>query len=171
MGVRRSAHTRLAPAAERQVIWHDLECGGYEADLALWRELAAESHDGSPADPILEVGAGTGYVALRMAKRVGPGGKVYANDLQPEMLDKLRQNAAKAGVVAFTEALAAEVAGEGVTVLCVSPGSVDTSLLARVAPGVKADMKPAEIARIVRFLASDDAGPSSGANLVVRGKH
>jgi SAM-dependent methyltransferase len=51
----------------------------------------------SPGMTVAEVGAGTGYVALRMAKRVGPGGKVYANDLQPEMLDKLRQNAAKAG--------------------------------------------------------------------------
>jgi SAM-dependent methyltransferase len=51
----------------------------------------------TPGMTVAEVGAGTGYVALRMAKRVGPGGKVYANDLQPEMLDKLRQNAAKEG--------------------------------------------------------------------------
>jgi len=50
-----------------------------------------------PGMTVAEVGAGTGYVVLRMAKRVGPGGKVYANDLQPEMLAKLRQNAAKAG--------------------------------------------------------------------------
>jgi SAM-dependent methyltransferase len=50
----------------------------------------------TPGMTVAEVGAG-GYVALRMAKRVGPGGKVYANDLQPEMLDKLRQNAAKEG--------------------------------------------------------------------------
>src|SRR6266849_248051 len=49
-----------------------------------------------PGMTVAEVGAGTGYVALRMAKRVGQGGQVYANDLQPEMLDKLRQNAAKA---------------------------------------------------------------------------
>jgi SAM-dependent methyltransferase len=51
-----------------------------------------------PGMTVAEVGAGTGYVALRMAKRVGTGGQVYANDLQPEMLDKLRQNAAKAGL-------------------------------------------------------------------------
>jgi cyclopropane fatty-acyl-phospholipid synthase-like methyltransferase len=50
-----------------------------------------------PGMTVAEVGAGTGYVVLRMAKRVGSGGKVYANDLQPEMLAKLRQNAAKAG--------------------------------------------------------------------------
>jgi precorrin-6B methylase 2 len=51
-----------------------------------------------PGMTVAEVGAGTGYVALRIAKRVGPTGKVYANDLQPEMLDLLRSNAAKAGV-------------------------------------------------------------------------
>jgi ubiquinone/menaquinone biosynthesis C-methylase UbiE len=39
---------------------------------------------------IADVGAGTGYMTLRMARRVGPAGKIYANDLQPEMLQKLR---------------------------------------------------------------------------------
>jgi len=51
-----------------------------------------------PGMTVAEVGAGTGYVALRMARRVSPGGKVYANDLQPEMLGLLRNNAAKAGI-------------------------------------------------------------------------
>ena len=46
---------------------------------------------------VADVGAGTGYMSLRLAKRVGPSGKVYANDLQPEMLRRLRENAAKAG--------------------------------------------------------------------------
>lgn len=42
---------------------------------------------------VADVGAGTGYFTLRIARRVGPEGKVYANDVQPEMLDKLRANA------------------------------------------------------------------------------
>jgi ubiquinone/menaquinone biosynthesis C-methylase UbiE len=42
---------------------------------------------------VADVGAGTGYMSLRMAHRVGATGKVYANDLQPEMLQKLRANA------------------------------------------------------------------------------
>ncbi len=47
---------------------------------------------------VADIGAGVGYMSLRLAKRVGPTGKVYANDLQPQMLDLLRQNAAKAGL-------------------------------------------------------------------------
>jgi ubiquinone/menaquinone biosynthesis C-methylase UbiE len=48
-----------------------------------------------PGMVVADVGAGTGYMTLRMARRVGPSGKVYANDVQPEMLRRLRQNAAK----------------------------------------------------------------------------
>jgi precorrin-6B methylase 2 len=51
-----------------------------------------------PGWAVAEVGAGTGYVSIKMARRVGPAGKVYANDIQPEMLSLLRENAAKAGV-------------------------------------------------------------------------
>ena len=43
-----------------------------------------------------DVGAGTGYMSLRMAKRVGPSGKVFSEDVQPAMLSRLRQNALNA---------------------------------------------------------------------------
>lgn len=49
-----------------------------------------------PGMVVADVGAGTGYFSLRMARRVGPMGKVYAEDVQPEMLHRLRQNAAEA---------------------------------------------------------------------------
>lgn len=63
-------------------------------------EREAEEHPDQALDAlklhagmtVAEVGAGTGYMSLRMARRVGPSGKVYANDLQPEMLQKLRAN-------------------------------------------------------------------------------
>lgn len=44
---------------------------------------------------VADVGAGSGYMTVKMAKRVGPTGKVYANDIQPEMLTLLRQRLAK----------------------------------------------------------------------------
>ena len=61
-------------------------------------EGALEALSLKPGMTVAEVGAGTGYVSLRMAQRVGPSGKVYANDLQPEMLTLLRQNASKKGL-------------------------------------------------------------------------
>jgi tRNA A58 N-methylase Trm61 len=47
---------------------------------------------------VAEVGAGTGYVSIKLARRVGSDGMVYANDLQREMLTRLHENADKAGV-------------------------------------------------------------------------
>jgi SAM-dependent methyltransferase len=46
-----------------------------------------------PGMNVGEVGSGTGYYALRIAKRIQPGGTFYANDLQPAMLELLRHNA------------------------------------------------------------------------------
>ena len=67
------------------MIWHDVECGSYAADLPLWRELAAEA-DG----PILDVGAGTGRVARDLAAR---GFDVHALDVDAVLLAALRDRA------------------------------------------------------------------------------
>jgi ubiquinone/menaquinone biosynthesis C-methylase UbiE len=71
-----------------------LERGERESEEAPEKALDALSLEKGMA--VADVGAGTGYFSLRMARRVGPEGKVYANDVQPEMLEKLRANAAKA---------------------------------------------------------------------------
>jgi SAM-dependent methyltransferase len=68
------------------VLWHDIECGAYDLDLPLWRELA--DHEGSP---VLDVGAGTGRVALDLARR---GHEVVALDRDPALLDALRERGA-----------------------------------------------------------------------------
>jgi ubiquinone/menaquinone biosynthesis C-methylase UbiE len=47
---------------------------------------------------VADVGAGAGYHSIRLARRVGPKGIVYATDLQVEMLRMLRTNAREAGV-------------------------------------------------------------------------
>jgi ubiquinone/menaquinone biosynthesis C-methylase UbiE len=44
---------------------------------------------------VADVGAGSGYFTLRLSKRVGPGGKVYAVEVQPEMMAILRRHVAK----------------------------------------------------------------------------
>jgi ubiquinone/menaquinone biosynthesis C-methylase UbiE len=46
-----------------------------------------------PGMQIGEIGAGTGFYALRIARRILPGGTVFANDIQPRMLELLRRKA------------------------------------------------------------------------------
>jgi len=67
------------------VVWHDVECGRYDADLPLWRELAA-----AEGGPVLDVGAGTGRVALDLARAGVP---VVALDREPELLAALEERA------------------------------------------------------------------------------
>ena len=43
-----------------------------------------------PGDAVADIGAGSGYITFRMARRVGPKGLVYAVDIQPEMLQIIR---------------------------------------------------------------------------------
>ena len=47
---------------------------------------------------VADVGAGAGYHSIRLARRVGPTGTVLATDVQPEMLEILKNNARDAGV-------------------------------------------------------------------------
>ncbi|PWU10226.1 MAG: SAM-dependent methyltransferase [Terriglobia bacterium] len=41
---------------------------------------------------VADIGAGVGYMSWRLAERVGPKGRVYANDIQPQMLEMLKKN-------------------------------------------------------------------------------
>ena len=88
-------------------------------------------------------------------------------------------SAAKAGMHGFTMALAREVAARGVTVNSVSPGYCETALVMAMPGEIRAGIvdkvpvgrlgKPEEIARTVAFLAADDAGFITGANIPVNG--
>ena len=85
---------RAVPVAD-PVIWHDVECAAYDADLALWRELAAAAEG-----PILDLGAGTGRVALDLAAR---GHDVTALDSEPELLRALAARARERDLRVRTE--------------------------------------------------------------------
>jgi SAM-dependent methyltransferase len=68
-----------------KAIWHDLECGSYTADLRFWRALAEKV-----GGPVLDVGAGTGRIALALAQ---DGHEVVAIDRDDELLSELRDRA------------------------------------------------------------------------------
>jgi SAM-dependent methyltransferase len=77
-------------------------------------------------DAVADVGAGTGFITVRLSRRVGPTGIVYANDLQPQMIAMLKQRLAK-------EKIANVVPVEGaVDDPKLADGSVDLELLVDV---------------------------------------
>lgn len=93
-------------------------------------------------------------------------------------------SAAKGGVIAFTKAIAREVAQHGIRVNCVCPGPTETPLLAenfgteeggKIIEAIKRGIpfrrlgRPEEIAAAVRFLASGDASYITGQVLSVNG--
>ncbi len=69
-------------------------------------ERAAEEQPGKALDAlnlkpgmtVADIGAGTGYMTLRIARRIAPSGHVYGVDIQPEMIRRLEANAARAGL-------------------------------------------------------------------------
>ena len=71
-------------------IWHDVECAAYLADVDVWRELAEET-----SGPILDLGCGTGRVALDLASR---GHDVTGIDTDPELVEALRVRARERGL-------------------------------------------------------------------------
>lgn len=71
--------------AARRAAWHDVECASYDADLPVWRALADER-----GGPVLDVGCGTGRVALDLAAR---GHQVVAVDADPELVAVLAERA------------------------------------------------------------------------------
>jgi 3-oxoacyl-[acyl-carrier protein] reductase len=100
-------------------------------------------------------------VSSVVGQRANPGQANYA--------------ASKAGLIAMTKTVAAEVARRSVTVNAVAPGLVDTDMtnglgdeLLKAVPARRAGT-PEEVAACVRFLASDDAAYVTGSVLTVDG--
>jgi SAM-dependent methyltransferase len=71
-------------------LWHDVECAAYTADLELWGVLADTARG-----PVLDLGCGTGRVALDLAAR---GHEVTGVDSEPELIDALRDRARERGL-------------------------------------------------------------------------
>jgi ubiquinone/menaquinone biosynthesis C-methylase UbiE len=58
-----------------------------------------------PGMVVADIGAGSGYYASRIAKRVGPAGRVYATDIQPGMIDLLDRRIKSEGLTNITTVL------------------------------------------------------------------
>ena len=71
-------------------------------------DLLLESLQLKPGMVVADIGAGTGYLSTRMAKAVMPGGKVLAEDVQPEMVRMLQDAVKKTGLTQIKPLLGAQ---------------------------------------------------------------
>jgi 3-oxoacyl-[acyl-carrier protein] reductase len=87
--------------------------------------------------------------------------------------------AAKAGVIGLTKSVARELASRNITVNCVAPGFIETDMTAKLNDEMKQSLlkqiplgslgQPEQIAKVVRFLATDEASYMTGQTLHVDG--
>ena len=108
---------------------------GYES--AYWLERNQRDAEEQPdqlvsqlklgrGEVVADIGAGTGYLSRRLAKAVGPAGRVAAVDVQPEMVALLRNLSARLGLTNITPVLGTVIDPELPT------ASVDQALLVDV---------------------------------------
>jgi 3-oxoacyl-[acyl-carrier protein] reductase len=104
------------------------------------------------------MGAGGGGRIVNIASLSG----VYATEKFPGLA---AYNVSKFGVIGLTEAIATEGRGLGISAVCLSPGAVDTEMLARANPELRAGLTPADVAELIVALLDSPLTAASGANI------
>jgi NAD(P)-dependent dehydrogenase (short-subunit alcohol dehydrogenase family) len=163
-----AARAATAEAVERLGGLDALVClaGGFRLtpiDEASWADFAAlidldyRTTVGAvlAALPHLGDGASIVTVGAKTAQAPGPRSSAYA--------------AAKAGVIAFSASLAAELRPRGIRVNCVLPGTIDTPANRESMPNAKTAnwVSPRQLGELVRYLASPESSPLTGAAIPI----
>jgi ubiquinone/menaquinone biosynthesis C-methylase UbiE len=154
---------RTAGIVLHKALWYDaflwLVSLGRERS---YREKTLDLVSLQPGESVLDIGCGTGTLAIAAKRRVGPGGRVYGIDASREMLARARKKAEKAGVdVVFergiVEALPFQHAQFDVVLSTVMLHHLGRVTRQRCAEEVRRVLKPGG-----RVLAVDFARPAEG---------
>lgn len=162
--------------AARQVLERDMaEHGafwGVVANAGLARDKAFPATNADDWDLVLRTNLDGFYnvvhpVVMPMIRR-RDGGRIVTLSSVSGLIGtrgQVNYSAAKAGIVGATKALAMELASRGITVNCVAPGLVETAMTENLPAGEIVKMiplgrsgKPEEVAGLVNYLLSDEAG-------------
>jgi NAD(P)-dependent dehydrogenase (short-subunit alcohol dehydrogenase family) len=145
--------------------------GGYAGGIQLW-ELETKTFN-----QMLDLNLRAGYTLARavvpvmLKQKSGAIVNVAAKAAIDHGARASAYAASKAGAVALMDSLAAEVKGSGVRVNSILPSIIDTEVNRKAMPN--ADFaewpKPADIARVILFLCSDEAKVVQGASIPVYG--
>jgi ubiquinone/menaquinone biosynthesis C-methylase UbiE len=160
----------IAPPSPAPALRQPAPVFGHEH--AEWLERHGRAEDERPevvlaamhlkdGDAVAEIGAGTGFFSRRLARAVAPTGTVYAEDIQPEMLDMVRKYAADEGIANIVPVLGNE------TDPALPAGRMDWILLVDVyhefqepAPmlaKIRQALKPGGRVALVEYRAEDDS--------------
>lgn len=125
--------------------------------------LMVDSLGLKPGDVVADIGAGTGYITERLARKVGAKGKVYAEEIQPEMLTLLREKMTKLGLKNVEMVLGT------INDPKLPPASIDLAIMVDVyhefsepyemLVAIKAALKPGGRIAFVEFRGEDPAVP------------
>ncbi|MBQ0933965.1 3-ketoacyl-ACP reductase FabG2 [Ideonella paludis] len=163
-------------AAAAQALSADLEAHGayygVVCNAGIARDNAFPAMSGDEWDEVVHTNLDSFYnvlhpVVMPMVQRRKPGRIVTLSSVSGLVGNRGQTNysAAKAGIIGATKALAIELAKRNITVNCVAPGLIDTEMLPpevleeamKMIP-MRRMGQPAEVAGLVAFLMSPDAG-------------
>lgn len=116
-----------------------------------------------PGQTVADIGAGSGYYTRLLSKSVGPAGKVYATDIQPEMIRLLEERIRREKLSNVTSVLCTETDPR------LPPESIDLALLVDVyhefarpqemLRGIRRALKPGGRLVLIEFRKEDPAVP------------
>ena len=116
-----------------------------------------------PGDTVADIGAGSGYFTRRLARAVGPRGRVFAVDIQLQMLTELTNRLTRAGITNVSPILGADRDPR------LPPASIDLALLVDVyheleypfemLVAISRSLKPGGRVVLVEYRAEDPAVP------------
>jgi SAM-dependent methyltransferase len=101
-----------APAARREGrLFPPVDLGLLETpDRAAWQkpEQIMDTLKIADGAKVADIGAGAGFFTIRLARRVGPNGVVYAQDIQPQMIEAIKRRVTREGLRNIETRLGAE---------------------------------------------------------------